>query len=179
MKTRHLAVRRFKPMAFALAVIVVSIVAVSAAEHPLQSTGHLTPSPKRPTQADIVRLIASKRPPARVCNAVAASCNPIPDITSLSPASVAPGATAFNLIVNGAAFVPSSVVQWDFAPLATTYLSSNQLSAVVTSDLVANSGIANITVASPAPGGGTSPSVSFSIGDNPSPTVSFVFPPSV
>src|SRR5205823_3263599 len=41
--------------------------------------------------------------------------NPVPSITSLSPASATAGAAAFTLTVNGTGFVSGSVVNWNGA----------------------------------------------------------------
>jgi len=125
-------------------------------------------------------MLGSKRPQPPVCNAVAASCNPIPQLTALSPSgNVAPGSAGFTLVVSGSNFVPDAVVQWDYNPLATTFVSSSQLTATVTPDLLAAPSVANIAVLNPTPGGGTSVSLSLSIGPNPAPSVFFIFPFSV
>lgn len=57
--------------------------------------------------------------------------NPIPEITSLSPASVEPHAPPFTLTVNGAGFVPGATVLWDGEPYATTFINDAQLSVTV------------------------------------------------
>lgn len=139
------------------------------------------PAPKRASAEDIQRLLNSKRPQPPICNAVAAGCNPIPQLTALSSSgNVAPGSAGFSLVVSGNDFVPGAVVQWDYVnPLATTFVSSSQLTATVTSDLLVSPGVANIAVVNPTPGGGTSASLSLSIGPNPAPTVFFIFPFSV
>ena len=50
--------------------------------------------------------------------------NPVPFISQpLVPASVVPGGPAFTLTVNGANFVPASVVTWNGAPRPTTCVS--------------------------------------------------------
>lgn len=138
------------------------------------------PAPKRVSAEDIQRILSTKRPQPPVCNAVASSCNPIPQLTALSPSgNVAPGSAGFTLVVSGNDFVPGAVVQWDYNPLATTFVSSSQLTATVTPDLLSFPGVANIAVVNPTPGGGFSASLSLSIGPNPAPTVFFLFPFSV
>ena len=126
---------------------------------------------------DVQRILNSKRPQPPVCNAVASNCNPIPQLTALSPSgSIAPGSAGFALVVSGNDFVPGAVVQWDYNPLATTFVSSTQLTATVTPDLLAAPSVANIAVMNPTPGGGISASLSISIGPNPAPSVFFIFP---
>jgi subtilisin family serine protease len=89
--------------------------------------------------------------------------NPLPALSSLSPASTIVGAGAFTLTVNGSRFVSSSVVRWNGANRPTTFLSSSQLSAVIQAGDVASAGNASVTVFSPTPGGGTSGVLPFSV----------------
>ena len=69
----------------------------------------------------------------------------------LVPPNASPGASAFTLIVNGAGFVPASVVQWNGSPRATTYITSEKLAAVITSGDLASPGTASVIVYSPGP----------------------------
>lgn len=93
----------------------------------------------------------------------AASGSGMPQIASLSPDSGSAEDAPFELTVNGSGFQSGSLVLWNGTVLPTTYVSSVQLTAQVPSaDLVA-AGTASITVRNPAPGGGTSPGVLFTI----------------
>jgi len=71
---------------------------------------------------------------------------PDPVVTSLSPNSAQPGGPGFTLTVNGSAFSPSMIVLWNLSPLATTFISENQLQATVPASLIAQPGGANIDV---------------------------------
>src|SRR5438477_2437243 len=82
--------------------------------------------------------------------------NQVPTTTSISPTCITAGSADFTLTVNGTKFVSTSTVNWNGAPLATTFVSSTQLTATVPASLVATAGTASITVVNPAPGGGTS-----------------------
>ena len=84
------------------------------------------------------------------------STNPVPVISALSTTSVAAGSPAFVLGVQGAGFVPGATVQWNGSVRATTFLSSTQLKANISSADVAQPGTVQVTVVNPAPGGGTS-----------------------
>ena len=95
------------------------------------------------------------------------SNNPVPVLTSLSPTSATVGGAAFTLTVNGSSFVTGSVVQWNGAARATTYVGSTQLSAAIPSTDLASTGTAQITVLNPTPGGGTSSAVAFVIQSPP------------
>jgi hypothetical protein len=80
--------------------------------------------------------------------------NPVPLITFLSPVSANPGGADFALTVNGANFVNAvSVVNWDGATLATTIVSSDQLTATVPAAQIGNGGTGWITVSNPGCGG--------------------------
>jgi hypothetical protein len=63
-----------------------------------------------------------------------------PTITSLSPPSTAIGSSAFTLTVNGTQFQPTSVVFLNTTGLATTFVNSGQLTAIVPANLVATAG---------------------------------------
>jgi hypothetical protein len=58
--------------------------------------------------------------------------NPVPFIDQpLVPSAVAPGGPDFTLTVNGAGFVSGATVDWNGAPLTTTFVTSSQLTASV------------------------------------------------
>ncbi len=101
----------------------------------------------------------------------------LPTLTSLSPASIPAGASAFTLAVNGSGFVRTSVVWWNGAPRATTYVSSGLLTTAITAADVAQAANVNVTVVSPAPGGGTSAPLPFTV-VNPPPVISSLSPAS-
>jgi hypothetical protein len=107
--------------------------------------------------------------------------NPVPAITSLQPSSVVAGSSAFTLTVNGSNFVNTSVVNFNGAPRATTFVNATQLTAAIFAPDVITIGTAQITVTNPVPGGGTSNSTNFSItgGTNPAPTITSLSPTGV
>ena len=82
--------------------------------------------------------------------------NPKPATTSLSPTAVAAGGLAFTLTVNGGGFINDSVVRWNGSNRATTFISSKQLMAAIPAADIASGGTVQVTVFTPAPGGGTS-----------------------
>ena len=69
-----------------------------------------------------------------------------PTISSVSPASMAAGSSTFTLTVAGSNFTSSSTVTWNGSRLATTFVSSSQLTAAVTSNLVATPGTVTLAV---------------------------------
>lgn len=94
---------------------------------------------------------------------VIAPSNPVPAVSSLSPAFITAGASNFTLTVSGSGFVSSSTVNWGTTALATQFVSATQLTAQVTASEIAGAGITGITVQTPAPGGGASDSMQFEV----------------
>jgi len=89
--------------------------------------------------------------------------NPVPGASSLSPSSAVAGGGDFTLTVNGSNFVSTSVVRWNGANRTTTSVSSTQLTAAILAGDIASAGSAQVTVFNPAPGGGTSGGLTFTI----------------
>src|SRR5579871_3209537 len=105
--------------------------------------------------------------------------NPVPTISTLSPANAVAGTAAFTLTVNGSGFVSGAVVNWNGANRTTTFVSATQLQAAITAADIATAGTAQVTVVNPSPGGGASSSVSFTItAANPVPTINSLSPAS-
>jgi len=106
--------------------------------------------------------------------------NPVPGIISISPTSATAGAAAFTLTVNGSNFISGSKVRWGSTSKSTSYVSSTQLTAAITVNDIASAATVAVTVFNPAPGGGTSNSVNFTINaaNNPVPTLTSLSPPS-
>jgi uncharacterized protein (TIGR03437 family) len=89
--------------------------------------------------------------------------NPVPSLTSLSPASATAGSSGFILTVNGNGFVDGSVARWNGQDRTTTFVNMTQLRASIPTADIAVAGTAQVTVFNPAPGGGTSPSLPFAV----------------
>jgi uncharacterized protein (TIGR03437 family) len=104
--------------------------------------------------------------------------NPVPWLTSISPTSANAGGPGFTLTIEGTNFVSGSKVRWNGADRATTFVTSGQLQCSIPASDLAVPGSAQITVFNPAPGGGTSPALTFSI-SNPTPVITSLSPPSV
>jgi len=56
------------------------------------------------------------------------------------------GGVGFTLTVNGSGFASGAVVQWNDASLPTTFVNEQQLTAVVTTSLIASAGNVSVTV---------------------------------
>jgi len=103
--------------------------------------------------------------------------NPAPTLTTLSPSSVLEGSAGFTLTVTGTRFLTTSVVKWGGSARTTTYVSATELTAIIKSTDVAKAGAYKVTVTNPAPGGGTSAALTFTV-DNPVPTLISISPSS-
>jgi uncharacterized protein (TIGR03437 family) len=103
--------------------------------------------------------------------------NPLPQITSITPNSASQGSGSVMLTVNGSNFVTASVVRWNGQDRTTTYMSSSQLTASIPATDIAVAGNVSVTVFSPAPGGGTSNAVNFTVTPpNPVPQITSISP---
>ncbi|MBK9313378.1 MAG: hypothetical protein IPM55_03885 [Acidobacteria bacterium] len=103
--------------------------------------------------------------------------NPVPTLTSLSPNSTLENGPPFSLTVNGTGFVEGAVVRWNGQDRTTTFVSSTQLIGTIAAADIASAGTAQVMVFNPAPGGGNSNALSFTIiAPNPIPTLSSMNP---
>jgi hypothetical protein len=140
---------------------------ISAADVATAGTANITvvnPSPGGGTSNTLTFTISSQP-------------NPTPTLTSLNPASIPAGSAAFTLTVNGTNFTPGAVVNWQGSPRVTTFVSDTQVTAQITAADVATQGSAGITVVNPAPGGGASNALVFTITPpNPVPVLTSLSP---
>jgi hypothetical protein len=98
---------------------------------------------------------------------LAHATNPKPFINNpLSPGQKATGSTTFTLTVNGTGFVSGATVNWNGAPLTTTFVSSGKVTASVPTADLTTAETANVTVTNPAPGGGVSNIAHFEVVKN-------------
>ena len=102
--------------------------------------------------------------------------DPVPSISSLSPPNATAGGGEFTLMVNGSNFISTSAVLWNGIGYPTSYVSGTQITAAISAADIAIAGTSSVTVVNPAPGGGTSPAASFTIGGSIPGNVLFVSP---
>jgi hypothetical protein len=101
--------------------------------------------------------------------------NPGATLTSLSPLSVVAGSSATTLTASGTGFVPGATITYGATNLTTTFVSSTSLTGTIPSSLLITSGSIPVKVVNPAPGGGASTPISFTIA-NPAATVQGINP---
>src|SRR6266849_74533 len=104
--------------------------------------------------------------------------NPVPTISSVSPASVVAGSSDVLLGVTGSGFVENTVITWNGTALATTVVSATELKATLTAGMLASTSADQISVQNPGPAGGASAAVNFSV-NNPQPVINKINPASV
>jgi O-glycosyl hydrolase len=89
--------------------------------------------------------------------------NPAPTLTSLSPPSATAGAASQTLTLNGTNFLATSTVTYNGAAHAATYVSPTQLAITLSAGDQATTGGYPVVVTNPAPGGGNSNTLTFSV----------------
>ena len=94
---------------------------------------------------------------------IASLPNPVPVLNTISPTSKVKGEAAFTLTVTGSNFTATSKVMWNGSEIPTTYVSATSLTASITAAQISNTGTSLITVFTPAPGGGVSSAITFTI----------------
>jgi hypothetical protein len=111
-------------------------------------------------------------------NTAAQSENGVPAITSITPSTVTAGAGDLSISVTGTGFVSGSAVRWNGTAIVTTFSTDTSLAATVPANDLADGLASAITVFNPAPGGGSSVAVNFTV-NNPPPELTAVSPASV
>ena len=101
---------------------------------------------------------------------------PTPTITSISPNITEAGSAAFTLTINGTNFVAGSMVNFGGSAPPTTFVNSMQLTAAIPAASILSTGTPAVTVTDPAPDGGTSKAIAFTITSPSVPTIQVLFP---
>ena len=130
-----------------------------------QTTGALTPLPSSPWPMSYSSLLQL---PMAISFAPTGASNPVPSITSFSPATVTALGPGFTLTVNGSNFVPGSKVYFGGLGRLTTFVSPTQLTANIFPTDILLGGSAVVFVFNPLPVGGVSESVAYPV-LNPTP----------
>ena len=106
--------------------------------------------------------------------------NPAPTLTRVSapdPASAPMGGAALAITLEGGGFVQGAKVRWQGGELPTTFTSATVLQAQVGASLLVNSGVFELDVLNPAPGGGASAKLTFTV-TNPTVQLTSIAPSS-
>ena len=89
--------------------------------------------------------------------------NPVPVLTSLNPSSATVSTSGFYITAYGRNFLPGSIVRWNQMSRRTTYISPTELRAWVMPSDLTRARVSQVWVTNPAPGGGDSNVVNFTI----------------
>jgi len=102
---------------------------------------------------------------------------PTPSIRSLTPASVQAGAASQTLTINGTGFLASSTVTFNGVGRAATFVDINHLTIALTQGDLTTAGSYPVVVTNPAPGGGSSSAVNFTVtGSSAAPAITSFLP---
>lgn len=77
----------------------------------------------------------------------------MPVITQLAPANAIAGGGSFLLTVNGSGYGSKAVVNFNGVAQTTTYVSPNQVTAMIPASAIATAGTVSVTVTNPATAG--------------------------
>jgi subtilisin len=100
--------------------------------------------------------------------------NPVPTATTLSPARARTGTGPLTLTITGSGFDAFSVVQWNGVNRPTTVVNTRTLTTTLSASDLQAPGTSQVRVVNPAPGGGTSTSLVFTVDPPPTLTISAV-----
>jgi hypothetical protein len=107
--------------------------------------------------------------------------NPEPTLTSINPSQAAASSPDTTITLTGTGFVNGSTADFNGTPIATTFVSATQLTAVVPAADLTTAGMDSMTVVTAGPGGGTSDLLIFNVTSPPAvqlpPAVSVAFGP--
>jgi len=92
-----------------------------------------------------------------------ASVNPVPLPVSVTPSSAVHGGGNLRLSITGSGFVPGSTVTWNGSQVSVEFVNSTTLLVYVPASDLTDAGLRSLTVTNPAPGGGISSPLTFTI----------------
>ena len=91
------------------------------------------------------------------------SSNPVPSLVAVTPDTILAGSPAVTVTVTGTNFISGSTVRWNGQARPTTLVSATQLTAVIPASDVVAPLTAQITIFTPAPGGGSSAAIGYPV----------------
>jgi hypothetical protein len=101
-----------------------------------------------------------------------------PSLESMSPSAAKAGGPSFTLVLLGSHFDATSIVRWNGSPRDTTFISTTELQASISSSDISEAGTASVEVFNPALTGGTSETLTFRITADEVPTITSLMPSS-
>lgn len=125
----------------------------------IDSTGLYTAPILLPDPNTVTVTAASVTDSTRSATASVTLVNPVPAISSISPATINAGSGNTLLTVTGTGFTSRSTIDLGSTALTTTYWNPTALTARLAAAQLANPASLPVTVTTPTPGGGTSNAV--------------------
>lgn len=112
-----------------------------------------------------LQVTASNPPPGGGLSNKATSTvlNPVPELLSINPTSAIVGSPDFTLTLTGNNFVKTSIVSFYNQQYPARYISKTQIEVTIPSDAIKTPGSYQVKVINPAPGGGESTSLTFTV----------------
>jgi uncharacterized protein (DUF1800 family) len=104
--------------------------------------------------------------PAKSDSATVTLINPVPTLTSITPATL--GLGSFQITLNGTGFVSTSAATFGGQPMQVTYVTPTMITAIGNASNT-QVGTVSVTVTNPAPGGGTSNGLNVTVTTSGSP----------
>lgn len=105
--------------------------------------------------------------------------NPIPETTSINPDNAQRESNGIVITIEGNRFIKTSTASLKLLTsdlsLLTSFIDNHHIQAVIPAEMLTQAGIFQITVTNPAPEGGTSNSIAFTV-NNPVPTITALDP---
>lgn len=103
--------------------------------------------------------------------------NPISEITSINPDDAQRGSNEITINIEGSGFIKTSSVRLSTADyeLTTVFIDNHHIQAIIPKEALLKAGTFPITISNPAPDGGTSNSVTFTV-NNPVPSITALEP---
>ncbi|TAN43224.1 MAG: hypothetical protein EPN22_10370 [Nitrospirae bacterium] len=89
--------------------------------------------------------------------------NPAPILSSISPASVKAGGADITVTLTGSNFVKTSTISSNNQQITARYINSSTLEALIPAAMMTTAGSYQISITNPAPGGGVSTPISFTV----------------
>jgi hypothetical protein len=125
----------------------------------ISSTGNYSAPASLPNPNTVTVSATSAASTSAKASSAVTLMNPTPTLVGTNPASVGTG--SFSLTVSGTKFISGAQVLFGTTPLATTFVSSTQLTATGSAPTV---GVFSISVVNPDPGGSSSNTLNLQVG---------------
>ncbi len=112
-----------------------------------------------------IQVTASNPPPGGGLSnkAIFTVLNPIPTLSSINPTSIIAGNPDFTLTLTGDNFVKTFIVSFNNQQYSSRYISKTQIETTIPSNAIKTPGSYPVKVINPAPGGGESSSLIFTV----------------